>query len=617
MQSFLGDWRAKQIHVGGVKEGTQSRHESGGVSVNIKLTASVHGEWGREQSVVYRPVYYHFNFLFVGEVDELHMYGGVIRASFGLGRIRKLVLHHKVDTGDQSGGGAGITFPLSPSAVSSGVMDNIKSLSVSISMGGMVRLNGGRCVFDVPGIKVDDWIDLDMPAVQYDTRTTITATVNNTTLGDAAPTGTTAIGSIGMQVGDVPVHMDVPSGIVPGHEGRTHAWHDHRYAQLEAKALRAQRLTADEQKELDSYRREIEAQRAAEAAERAARQQAEVDRRKAEAKQLVEEGIAKEKAEEKRKELLRSKQRVGTLTLDERDELQDMLDRDAAQRAAQPAAAAAAAASAPQHVDPLGDINTNNLTPSDRQKIQEMSDRYIGLPGEKAAKVEQAQQMLAYLKSQLPTDKADQAFRVLAEKGIFNQVLLASAGSLAGLGAGVGITLEVVGGIVLAPEIVMGALIAGGVYVTYEIATYLIDKIRSTSGDAAARDAEDTFERRRHEGDRSRSAAVPRAGSQSAAAGGNPDPDDDLTKCPTEPFNPKAKENYTTSKNHRSFGKFVKGKDGFWYTRDLAGHGDSAWKRYVEKASGLEHDADLDKCGKIIPKHKGPKGKNIPWKELS
>ncbi|QOL20179.1 MafB2 adhesin [Candidatus Bodocaedibacter vickermanii] len=384
MQSFLGDWRAKQIHVGGVKEGTQSRHESGGFSVNpVKLTASVHGEWGREQSVVYRPVYYHFNFLFVGEVDELHMYGGVIRASFGLGRIRKLVLHHKVDTGDQSGGGAGITFPLSPSAMSSGVMDNIKSLSVSISMGGMVRLNGGLCVFDVPGIKVDDWIDLDIPAVQYDNRTNITATVNNTTLGDAAPTGTTAIGSIGMQVGDVPVHMDVPSGIVPGHEGRTYAWHKRTFQELEAKASQRE-LDEEELKQLLHSKEELEkaAERRKaellekrkartltpeeaeelqpildrEAAERHTRQQAEVDRRKAEANQLVEERIAKEKVEEKRKELLRSKQRVGTLTPDERDELQDMLDRDAAQRAAQPAAgaAAAAAASAPQHVDPLG-----------------------------------------------------------------------------------------------------------------------------------------------------------------------------------------------------------------------------------------------------------------------
>ncbi|QOL20189.1 hypothetical protein [Candidatus Bodocaedibacter vickermanii] len=136
-----------------------------------------------------------------------------------------------------------------------------------------------------------------------------------------------------MQVGDVPVHMDIPSGI-GGHEGRTHAWHDHRYAQLEAKALRAQRLTADEQKELDSYRREIEAQRAAEAAERHARQQAEVDRRKAEEAELrakaraEEEARQREAAAEKRKELLRSKQRVGTLTPDERDELQDMLDRD-------------------------------------------------------------------------------------------------------------------------------------------------------------------------------------------------------------------------------------------------------------------------------------------------
>lgn len=149
----------------------------------------------------------------------------------------------------------------------------------------------------------------------------------------------------------------------------------------------------------------------------------------------------------------------------------------------------------------------------------------------KAEKVEQAQKMLAYLKSQLPADKAEHAFQVLAEKGIFNRVLLASAGSLAGLGAGFVVTVEVLGGIGLAPQIAMGALIAAGVYVTYEVATYLIDKIRSTSGDVAARDAEDTLYRKGNVGDRSRFGAVPQSGTRSAAAGGNPDPDDDLSKC--------------------------------------------------------------------------------------
>ncbi len=362
-----------------------------------------------------------------------------------------------------------------------------------------------------------------------------------------------------MQVGDVHVHTDIPSGVM-GHDGRTREWHERTEAELTSKARRMP-LDRDEQEKLQQSQAYLEAdaqKRKAEllekrkartlthdeaeelqpildheAAERAARQQGEVDRRKAEAKQLVEEGIAKEKAEEKRKELLRSKQRVGTLTPDERDELQDMLDRDAAQRAAQPAAGgggAAAAESAPQHVDPLGDINTSNLTPSDRQKIQEMSDRYIGLPMDKSAKVEQAEKMLAYLKSQLPADKAEHAFKTLAEKGIFNQVLLASAGSLAGLGAGVVITMETLVGIALAPEIAIGALIVGGVYVTYEVATYLIDKIRSTSGDAVARDAEDTLYRKGNVGDRSRFGAVPQTGARSAAAGGNPDPDDKCQK---------------------------------------------------------------------------------------
>ena len=296
MQSFLGDWQAKQIHVGCIKEGTQSRHESGGFSVNpVKLTASVHGEWGREQSVINHPVYYHFNFLSVGEVDELHMYGGVIRASFGFGRIRKLVMHHQADVGQQSGGGFSITFPISPSAVSSGVLENIRSVSVSISTGGMVRLNGGRCVFDVPGIDVMERIELGKPKEEYDTRTTVTATVNNTTLGDSAPAGTTALGSLGMQVGDVHVHTDVPSGMIPGHDGRQKAWHKRTEAELEAKARRVP-LDREEQEKLQQSQAYLEA------------------------------------AAEKRKAELLEKRKARTLTPEEAEELQPILDREAAER---------------------------------------------------------------------------------------------------------------------------------------------------------------------------------------------------------------------------------------------------------------------------------------------
>jgi hypothetical protein len=222
-------------------------------------------------------------------------------------------------------------------------------------------------------------------------------------------------------------------------------------------------------------------------------------------------------------EELRAKHKAGVLTPCEREELQDLLDRDAAGRAAQPAVAIA---KAPQHVDPVGDINTDNLTPSDRQKIQEMVDRYIRLPMNKAEKVEQAQKMLAYLKSQLPADKADQAFRVLAEKGIFHQLLYAGP-PIAACGV---IALEVVSGIAIAPEVLLGALIVGGVYVTYEVGSYLIDKVRSTFGDTAAREAEDTLYRKGNVGDRSRSIGIPRSGTQSSAAGGNPDPDDKCQK---------------------------------------------------------------------------------------
>ncbi|QOL20187.1 cell envelope integrity protein TolA [Candidatus Bodocaedibacter vickermanii] len=190
-----------------------------------------------------------------------------------------------------------------------------------------------------------------------------------------------------MQVGDVHVHTDIPSGI-GGHEGRTHAWHKRTFQELAAKASQRE-LDEEELKQLLHSKGELEkaAERRKaellekrkartltteeaeelqpildrEAAERHARQQAEVDRRKAEEAELrakaraEEEARQREAAAEKRKELLRSKQRVGTLTPDERDELQDMLDRDAAQRAAQPAAAAAAAASAGDEMEVVHD----------------------------------------------------------------------------------------------------------------------------------------------------------------------------------------------------------------------------------------------------------------------
>lgn len=159
-----------------------------------------------------------------------------------------------------------------------------------------------------------------------------------------------------------------------------------------------------------------------------------------------------------------------------------------------------------------------------------MADRSGGCQEVKKDQITQAEKMLAYLKSRLPADKADQAFKELAEKGIFNRTLLASAGSVAGLGASLVVTVETLSGIALAPEIAMVALIVGGAYITYEVATYLIDKVRSTSGETAARDAEDTLYRKGNVSDRDRFNRIPVSVPKSSAAGGNPDPDDKCQK---------------------------------------------------------------------------------------
>ena len=181
------------------------------------------------------------------------------------------------------------------------------------------------------------------------------------------------------------------------------------------------------------------------------RQQMEVDLRKADAEHAAAEGRAKDAAAE-------------TARRDQRDAGPDKSKQRDPEPGTLPAVASAKAPEASRLIDP-GMINTDNLTLADLQKIHEMARSYIGLAMDKAEKVEQAQKMLAYLKSQLPSDKANQVFQVLAEKGIFNRNLLASAGSVAGLGAGVVITIETLGSIALAPKIAIGALIAGGVYI--------------------------------------------------------------------------------------------------------------------------------------------------------
>ncbi|MGW0895371.1 RHS repeat-associated core domain-containing protein, partial [Saccharopolyspora sp. NPDC002578] len=69
---------------------------------------------------------------------------------------------------------------------------------------------------------------------------------------------------------------------------------------------------------------------------------------------------------------------------------------------------------------------------------------------------------------------------------------------------------------------------------------------------------------------------------------------------------------------HRTFGTFSQSKsDGLWWSKDNAGHGESAWKVFEEGKKGLTWRADADEYGDFIEgKHKGPTGLFVPWKEL-
>ena len=69
---------------------------------------------------------------------------------------------------------------------------------------------------------------------------------------------------------------------------------------------------------------------------------------------------------------------------------------------------------------------------------------------------------------------------------------------------------------------------------------------------------------------------------------------------------------------HPTFGVFYRDPStDFWWVRDLAGHGGSAFKVFEETPRGLQWLKDANQYGDYIEgKHKGSTGLFIPWREL-
>ncbi len=69
---------------------------------------------------------------------------------------------------------------------------------------------------------------------------------------------------------------------------------------------------------------------------------------------------------------------------------------------------------------------------------------------------------------------------------------------------------------------------------------------------------------------------------------------------------------------HSTFGTISRhSSTGLWWSKDLAGHGNSAWKVFREEKNALTHIADADVFGDFIKgKHKGPVGACIPKSQL-
>lgn len=64
-------------------------------------------------------------------------------------------------------------------------------------------------------------------------------------------------------------------------------------------------------------------------------------------------------------------------------------------------------------------------------------------------------------------------------------------------------------------------------------------------------------------------------------------------------------------------GSFIESlEDGYWYTRDKAGHAGSVIKRYRRVGRNLEHVADIAIDGSVIPKHKGSATQTLSLDEM-
>ncbi len=78
------------------------------------------------------------------------------------------------------------------------------------------------------------------------------------------------------------------------------------------------------------------------------------------------------------------------------------------------------------------------------------------------------------------------------------------------------------------------------------------------------------------------------------------------------------KERTVRTVKHDRYGKFHQGTDGLWFSRDTAGHGNSAWKVYRKEGNNLVWQFDADQYGtKIVGKHKSSASKIISFKDLN
>ncbi|QOL19455.1 hypothetical protein [Candidatus Bodocaedibacter vickermanii] len=184
--AMVMDLNAHRVEVGVVCYESDSKDTSGGVSLSLGKTLSVHGEWATHKRRTYVPTRQTAQFMRFGTpghpVDELVIYGSQLKGVMGTGTIRKVILVDKADTHAQDGASWNASVSLKDLGKTG--WDAVSSVGAGVKGGDSSKVVDGKAEFKCDGVEV---LAIEtITAETYDRRYGVNLTKHFTSAGDAA-----------------------------------------------------------------------------------------------------------------------------------------------------------------------------------------------------------------------------------------------------------------------------------------------------------------------------------------------------------------------------------------------------------------------------------------------